>query len=90
MIIACPLAASSARFITFRTNVRAHFRAAPFLAPSTALSNPAQRGHALPPGVPAPTAPRTDCVIVKPQLPLAESVVFGGYEPNAVLAQGTN
>jgi len=29
-------------------------------------------------------------VIVKPRLPPAQSVVFGGYEPNAVLALGTN
>jgi hypothetical protein len=40
--------------------------------------------------VPNETATRTYCVIVKPRLPLARSVVFGGYEPNAVLAQGTN
>ncbi len=40
--------------------------------------------------VPDRARTRTYCVIVKPRLPLAESVVFGGYEPNAVLAQGTN
>lgn len=40
--------------------------------------------------VPNRTLTRTYCVIVKPRLPPAQSVVFGGYEPNAVLAQGTN
>ncbi|MEO8967460.1 MAG: hypothetical protein ABI355_07635 [Solirubrobacteraceae bacterium] len=40
--------------------------------------------------VPDRTVTRTYCVIVKPRLPLTASVVFGGYEPNAVLAQGTN
>lgn len=40
--------------------------------------------------VPDRTLSRTYCVIVKPRLPLMQSVVFGGYEPNAVLAQGTN
>lgn len=28
------------------------------------------------------------CVIVKPQLPVDESVTFAGYEPNSVFAQG--
>jgi len=40
--------------------------------------------------VPDRTLTRTYCVIVKPRMPLSRSVVFGGYEPNAVLAQGTN
>ena len=40
--------------------------------------------------VPDRTLTRTYCVIVKPRLSPAASVVFGGYEPNAVLAQGTN
>ncbi|MFZ0039957.1 MAG: hypothetical protein WAK93_01505 [Solirubrobacteraceae bacterium] len=30
------------------------------------------------------------CVIVKAKLPLAQSVVYAGSEPNAVLAEGTN
>ncbi len=38
-------------------------------------------------------APSTDgrrsyCVIVKPQLPVAQSVRFDGYEPNSIFAQG--
>jgi hypothetical protein len=33
---------------------------------------------------------RTYCVIVKPRLPLAQSVVPAGYEPNSVLSEGTN
>ena len=33
---------------------------------------------------------RTYCVIVKPQLPLARSVVFDGYEPNWLFAEGVN
>ncbi len=40
--------------------------------------------------VPDRTRTRTYCVIVKPRMPLTESVVFAGYEPNAVFAQGTN
>jgi hypothetical protein len=40
--------------------------------------------------VPNSARTRTYCVIVRPRLPFAHSVVFGGYEPNAVLAQGTN
>ena len=40
--------------------------------------------------VPDRTLTRTYCVIVRPHLPLSQSVVFGGYEPNAVLAQGVN
>jgi hypothetical protein len=40
--------------------------------------------------VPSRDGTRTYCVIVKPQLPLAQSVTFAGYEPNEVLAQGTN
>jgi hypothetical protein len=33
---------------------------------------------------------RSYCVIVKPGLPLAQSVVFAGYEPNWLLSQGAN
>jgi hypothetical protein len=33
---------------------------------------------------------RTYCVIVKPRLPLARSVVFDGYEPNWLFAEGVN
>lgn len=40
--------------------------------------------------VPDRTLTRTYCVIVKPRLPLAGSVMFAGYESNAVFAQGTN
>ncbi len=39
--------------------------------------------------VPNRTLTRTYCVIVKPRLPPAQSVVFGGYESNAVFALGT-
>jgi hypothetical protein len=40
-------------------------------------------------------APSTDgrrsyCVIVKPRLPLARSVLFDGYEPNWLFAEGVN
>ncbi len=40
--------------------------------------------------VPSRDGRRTYCVIVKPNLPFASSVVFAGYEPNWVFAQGTN
>lgn len=40
--------------------------------------------------VPNRAGTRTYCVIVKSGLPLAQSVVFGGYEPNSVFAAGTN
>ena len=33
---------------------------------------------------------RSYCVIVKPRLPLARSVVFDGYEPNWLFAEGVN
>jgi hypothetical protein len=33
---------------------------------------------------------RAYCVIVKPRLPLAQSVVFAGSEPNSLFAEGTN
>jgi hypothetical protein len=33
---------------------------------------------------------RSYCVIVKPHLPLARSVVFDGYEPNWLFAEGVN
>ncbi|HEY2259063.1 MAG TPA: hypothetical protein VGH45_05095 [Solirubrobacteraceae bacterium] len=38
--------------------------------------------------VPSRDGRRTYCVIVKPRLPLAQSVVFAGYEPNWLFAQG--
>jgi hypothetical protein len=31
---------------------------------------------------------RTYCVVVRPDLPFAQSVTFAGYEPNSVFAQG--
>ena len=40
--------------------------------------------------VPSRDRPRYYCVIVKPRLPLAQSVVPDGSEPNAVFAQGVN
>jgi hypothetical protein len=40
--------------------------------------------------VPNRSGTRTYCVIVKSNLPLAQSVVFAGYEPNSVFAAGTN
>jgi hypothetical protein len=40
--------------------------------------------------VPSLDGTRTYCVIVKPKLPLAQSVIPAGYEPNSILAQGTN
>lgn len=39
---------------------------------------------------PSGTDGREYCVIVRPQLPLAQSVVFAGYEPNWVFAEGVN
>jgi hypothetical protein len=39
--------------------------------------------------VPSDRDMRTYCVIVKTHLPLARSVSFAGYEPNAVFSQGT-
>jgi hypothetical protein len=36
------------------------------------------------------TDTHTYCVIVRPRLPAATSVVFGGYEPNSVFSEGTN
>ncbi len=40
--------------------------------------------------VPNRAGTRSYCVIVKSNLPLAQSVVFGGYEPNSVFAAGTD
>jgi hypothetical protein len=40
--------------------------------------------------VPSRDDGRSYCVIVKPHLPLASSVVFAGYEPNALFATGVN
>jgi hypothetical protein len=40
--------------------------------------------------VPSRYRPRYYCVIVKVRLPLEQSVVFDGYEPNATFAQGVN
>ncbi|MFL5860966.1 MAG: hypothetical protein ACJ780_09335 [Solirubrobacteraceae bacterium] len=40
--------------------------------------------------VPSLNGRRSYCVIVKPRLPLARSVVFGGYEPNWLFAEGVN
>jgi hypothetical protein len=40
--------------------------------------------------VPNDAHTRTYCVIVRRSLPLARSVVFGGYEPNSVFAAGAN
>jgi hypothetical protein len=40
--------------------------------------------------VPSRDGARTYCVIVKPKLPLARSVIFAGYEPNSIFAQGAN
>jgi hypothetical protein len=39
--------------------------------------------------VPSDDRKRTYCVIVKDKLPFANSVSFGGYEPNEVLSAGT-
>lgn len=39
--------------------------------------------------VPSDRDSRTYCVIVKTHLPLAQSVIFDGYESNAVFSQGT-
>ena len=40
--------------------------------------------------VPSRDRPRYYCVIVKPRLPFAQSVVPAGSEPNAAFAQGVN
>jgi hypothetical protein len=40
--------------------------------------------------VPSRDGTRTYCVIVKPKLPLARSVIPAGYEPNSIFAQGAN
>ena len=40
--------------------------------------------------VPSQDGRRSYCVIVKPRLPLARSVVFAGYEPNWLFAEGVN
>ncbi|MGZ4177343.1 MAG: hypothetical protein ACXVUX_14095 [Solirubrobacteraceae bacterium] len=40
--------------------------------------------------VPSQNGRRSYCVIVKPRLPLASSVVFDGYEPNWLFAEGVN
>jgi hypothetical protein len=39
--------------------------------------------------VPSDDRKRTFCVIVKTQLPFANSVSFAGYEPNSLFAAGT-
>lgn len=49
-----------------------------------------QPGYAYRTCVPNRAGTRTYCVIVKTRLPLDQSVVFGGYEPNSVFAAGTN
>ncbi|MGZ4246423.1 MAG: hypothetical protein ACXVSE_19215 [Solirubrobacteraceae bacterium] len=40
--------------------------------------------------VPSQDARRSYCVIVKPRLPMDRSVVFDGYEPNWLFAEGVN
>jgi hypothetical protein len=40
--------------------------------------------------VPSRDGTRTYCVIVRPRLPLARSVIFDGYEPNSTFAAGVN
>jgi hypothetical protein len=40
--------------------------------------------------VPSQDAKQSYCVIVKPRLPLDRSVVFAGYEPNWLFAEGVN
>ncbi|MGA2009618.1 MAG: hypothetical protein ABSH51_03635 [Solirubrobacteraceae bacterium] len=40
--------------------------------------------------VPSRDGTRTYCVIVKERLPLAQSVVFSGYESNALFGEGVN
>lgn len=40
--------------------------------------------------VPDAAGTRTYCVIVRTNLPFAQSVVFDGYEPNSVFADGIN
>jgi hypothetical protein len=40
--------------------------------------------------VPSQNRRRSYCVIVKPRLPLDRSVVFAGYEPNWLFAEGVN
>jgi hypothetical protein len=40
--------------------------------------------------VPSQDGRRSYCVIVKPKLPLASSVVFAGYEPNRLFSEGVN
>jgi hypothetical protein len=40
--------------------------------------------------VPSLDGSRAYCVIVKPRLPLAQSVVFAGSEPNSLFSEGTN
>ena len=40
--------------------------------------------------VPDAAGTRTYCVIVRDNLPLARSVVFDGYEPNAIFSRGVN
>ena len=37
-----------------------------------------------------PFVKQSYCVIVKPRLPLDRSVVFTGYEPNWLFAEGVN
>ncbi len=38
--------------------------------------------------IPSHASPRSFCVVVKTKMPLAQSVSFDGYEPNAVFAAG--
>ena len=40
--------------------------------------------------LPVGLAKQSYCVIVKPRLPLDRSVVFAGYEPNWLFAEGVN
>jgi hypothetical protein len=49
-----------------------------------------QAGYAYRTCVPSQDGRRTYCVIVKPRLPFAQSVVFAGYEPNWLFSEGAN
>lgn len=49
-----------------------------------------ETGHVYRTCVPSALGARTYCVIVKTDLPLAQSVTFDGYESNAVFSAGTN
>jgi hypothetical protein len=82
-----------------RTRDDAIVRAQAFIGDHAPATFQANLGHpdtyTIQPGiyrtcVPSRDGRRTYCVVVRTALPLARSVTFAGYEPNAILSEGTS